>query len=149
MIGGVQERKLSRYFAKVRCHAGACIDDIYDYIAPLLKKKPSTVMLHVCTNDAKRKSSDQIIAELENLKRYIERSIPNVLVVISCPVIRTDDKKANDVLREVDGKIKSLFVNFIDNDNIDKTYLSKKGLHLNQKGTGRLARNFIALLQRL
>ena len=43
MIGGIEERKLKKYRAKVRTNPGACVDDIYDYIAPLLKKKPAHI----------------------------------------------------------------------------------------------------------
>ena len=35
------------------------------------------------------------------------------------------------------------------NDNLDGTCLGKRGLHLNQKGSGLLARNYIKLIQSL
>ena len=39
--------------------------------------------------------------------------------------------------------------NIIRNDNIDGSCLSKGGLHLNDKGSGRLAMNFLSLIRRL
>jgi hypothetical protein len=41
IIGGVEEAKLKNYGAKVRRHGGATVDDIHDFIAPLLKETSS------------------------------------------------------------------------------------------------------------
>ena len=76
--------------------------------------------------------------------------VPGVSVILSCPVIRTDNKKANVTLREVHICIlKDFSGKFIDNDNVDKSCLGRKGLHLNEKGSGRIAINFISLMRRL
>ena len=143
---------MKNYYTKVRSNAGACIDDMYDYLAPLLKKTPSTVILHVGTNDSPDKTAEQIIVELYNLKEHIETIIPNVRVIISTPIIRFDNKDANTTLVKVNEMLSQTLSSFeiIDNSNInDATYLGVKRLHLNQKGTGRLAANFINFLQRV
>ena len=70
-------------------------------------------------------------------------------VYISCPVLRTDDSKAHLTLVRVKDRIANLPENVIVHDNIDSSCLSKGGLHLNAKGSSRLAMNFISLMKRL
>ena len=67
---------------------------------------------------------------------------------MSCPVIRLDNNKANKTLRELDEILKSL-PNIITNDNVDTSCLGKRGLHLNPKGSGRLAMNYITFMKYL
>ena len=43
MIQGIEENKLKRYKAKIRSFPGSTIDDLYDYIKPLLKKNQQTL----------------------------------------------------------------------------------------------------------
>ena len=148
ILNGIEESRLKKYKVKVRVFSGACVDDLYDYLTPLLKKKPSNIILQIGTNDALDKNADQIYNEIINLKQYIEDILPSVSVYLSCPVLRVDDSQANLVLRRLDQKLKCLR-NIIRNDNVDSTCLGKRGLHLNPKGSGRLATNYISLLRRL
>ena len=122
---------------------------MFDYLKPLLKKKPSNIILHIGTNDALEKTADEIANELTNLKAFIKNELPTINVFFSCPVMRLDNSKANLVLRQLSVWLKSSTNNVIINDNIDGTCIGKKGLHLNAKGSGRLAMNFISLMQRL
>ena len=80
------------------------------------------------------------------MRHYLENSIPGVKVFLSCPIVRTDNKQANVTLRKLDQDMKSL-ENIIPNDNVDTYCLGKKGLHLNGKGCGRLAMNYISQMQ--
>ena len=95
ILYGVQEARLTKYKAKVRVNVGARVDDIYDYIAPLLKKIPTNVILHIGSNDSVDKSANQIYSEIVNLKSYIKKVLPKVNVILSCPVIRADNISAN------------------------------------------------------
>ena len=146
LLTGVEESRLSKYKAKVRVFPGAFIDDMYDYIMPLLRKSPSNIILHIGSNDAPFKSSEDIISEMINLEGFIKRVLPMAKIYISCPVIRTDNVKANNVLRQVNKTLKS-FSNVVNNDNVDSTCVGRKGLHLNVKGSGRLAMNYISLMR--
>ena len=67
-------------------------------------------------------------------------------VIISSPVLRTDNGKAMLTLKNLNKLMKELKINIIDNDNIKEQHLGRKGLHLNGKGTSRLAMNFIEML---
>ena len=149
MIGGVQEYRLRYLKAKVRVFPGATISDMHDYIKPLLKKKPTNIILHVCTNDAPFMSSDEIIKGLKDLMDGIMANLPGVNLYFSCPTLRRDDLLANSIVRQVAQRAKVLFNGAIEHVNIDKSCISLKGLHFNEKGTRRLASNYISLMQRL
>ena len=148
IIMGLEENRLRKYKAKVRPFPGARVDDMYDYLAPLLKKKPSNVIIHIGSNDAPSKSANDIANEIRCLKSFIEQKVPDVKLFVSCPVLRLDNKKANNILRELNILLKSAG-KFVCNDNVDSSCLGRKGLHLNLKGSGRLAINFISLMRRL
>ena len=148
IICGLVENRLRKFNSKVRSFPGACVDDMYDYLLPLLKKKPTNIIIHIGSNDAPNKNADQISEEITNLKEFIENILPNVHIFISCPVLRLDNAKANSTLRELSKILKSLH-KVVVNDNIDGSCLGKKGLHLNPKGSGRLAMNYISLMRRL
>ena len=147
MLLGVTETRLKRYKAKVRAFPGATVDDMFDYLLPLLKKKPSNIILHIGSNDAPHKLYMEIAKEIECLKDFIRNILPTARVYISCPVIRTDNRKANFTLRCLDKYLKSNSNDIINNDNVDSSCLGKRGLHLNPKGSGRLAINYISLMR--
>ena len=127
----------------------ATIDDMFDYLLPLLKKIPTNIILHIGSNDSSYKSSNEIAGEISTLKEFIHCMLPSVRIFISCPVIRLDDKKANKTLRDLDLHLKYNYNDIVVNDNVDASCLGKKGLHLNPKGSGRLAINYISLMRRL
>ena len=149
ILYGVEENRLKNKKAKVRVFPGARVDDFYDYLTPLVKKRPTNIILHVGSNDAPHTSAEQILNEILTLKACITSILPTVKIFISCPTVRRDNSKANSVLRELDNKLKSLTKDIVINDNVDDSCLGKKGLHLNPKGSGRLAINYISLMRRL
>ena len=146
---GIEENRLKNYKAKVRPFPGATVDDMFDYLIPLLKKEPTNVILQIGSNDSPTKTCEEIRNEIANLKVFIHSILPSTRIFISCPVIRTDNKKANTTLKELDTVLRNTTKDIVINDNIDISCLGKKGLHLNPKGSGRLAMNFISLMQYL
>ena len=86
-LNNLQENRLNKNFnVKVRCFPGADIDDMFDFIIPLLKKTPSYIILHIGTNNAIDKSSTDILNGILRLKLFIENMLPSVEVYFSCPV---------------------------------------------------------------
>ncbi len=146
MINGIEEDRLRRYNARVVACPGAKIKDMYEIITPLLTNNPSKVIVHVGTNDCPYKPSDVIINDLNLLRKYIENNLPGGKVVISCPIMRTDNKLANSTIRNIAVAMDSM-PNTILNNKINAFCLGKKGLHLNKKGSGKLALNFISKMQ--
>ena len=150
IINGIEESRITKKFpVKVRSYQGAKISDMYDYLTPLLKKEPTYIFLHVGSNNSPNEDSTAILDKLLLLKMHIKLILPNVKIYLSCPVLRIDDAKANLTLRNFTNKLKSLNIDVIINDNVDVTCLGKAGLHLNPKGSGRLAMNFLSLMRRL
>ena len=147
MLNGIEESRLRRYNAKVEAFPGAKIKDMYGFIAPSLSKKPSMVILHVGTNDAPFKPADIIVKELLILRQFIENRLPTAKIILSSPIMRTDNKSANGTIQKiVEDELVSV-PNVIFNNKIDAFCLGKKGLHLNKKGCGKLATNFISKMQ--
>ena len=146
MLNGIDEQRLRKYKVRVLPCPGAKTKDIYHKIAPLLKKKPKNVIVHVGTNDTPFKPSHDIVNELLVLRKFIENNIPGSRVFLSSPIMRLDNYLANSVIRKINIEFNDLS-NVIMNDKIDGLCLGKKGLHLNPRGSGNLAMNFIKQLQ--
>ena len=129
---------------KVRSFPGSTIDDMTDFIKPILRRAPESVITHIGTNDLKTKSEDEIIKNLKGLVEMIE--LCNVKCSISLLTIREGHLREKG--RRVNELIKANFsdsnLGIISNDNIDEKHLNGSGLHLNQKGTLTLARNLIS-----
>ena len=63
--------------------------------------------------------------------------------IVSKTAIRIDHGKANLTLRNVNKHLETLNLEFTENSNISAQHLGRKELHLNSKGKGRLAINFL------
>ena len=68
---------------KVKNFPTVTIDDIYDYIMPLLKKCPNNKILHVGTNNTINESSKVVLGKLLDLMKFIKNTLPQSNVVIS------------------------------------------------------------------
>ena len=66
MLPGIDKRRISKRDRKVKIKnfPGATIDDMYDYVKPLLKKCPDNIILHVGTNNTVNKSSKEVLGKL-------------------------------------------------------------------------------------
>ena len=146
MLNGIEEERLKKFKAKVVPCPGATIKDIYKRITPLLKKAPAKIIIHVGTNDTPFKPSQEVVKELSLLQKYIENNLPGGKVLLSSPIMRIDNKLANGTIKEINIALESL-PNIILNNKIDAFCLGRKGLHLNRKGSGKLATNFISEMQ--
>ena len=142
-------RLSSYYYAKVRAFSGSKIKNMYSYKDPLLKREPDYILLHVGTNDAPYKSSEVILTELLRLKSYIENALPGVIVILSQPIMRIDNAKAALAIKYVCDKLDNLNIYVLDNSNINENHLGRKDLHLNGRGTERLAMNIMYLIKQL
>ena len=145
MIGGIDESRLRD--TKVRIKPGATVEDMFFQITPYLRKKPSHIICHVGTNNANDDTSDMVIQKLCQLRDYIKFKLPNCQLFFSAPIVRRDDQKAAKVVAEVIQKMNHLQTPFISNNNIGGEALGKKGLHMNNRGTTKLAVNFIEILK--
>ena len=121
MINHLDEQRLStsvKKTVKVRSFPGSTVEQMYKNVGPLLKKKPDVIFLHVGTNDAVKKTSDNIIDDILKLKHFIELQLPDTKIIISCPIMRTDDTKASLTIKHIISKMKFTMVDHLLNDNI-------------------------------
>ena len=84
----------------------------------------------------------QILDELFQLKQYIINILPTCRVIVSRPMICTDNGKPALTLSNCNKPLGQLEVDFIDNVNIKEVHLGKKGLYFNKKCKNRLELNF-------
>ena len=118
-------------------------------ILPLLRKKPSTVILHVGTNDATSENSADITIKLLKLKNFILSILPQCRVIFSALINRFDDTKAQQTVMLINKNMVNRGLRVVDNTNITQMHLGRKGLHLNPRGTSRLAMNMLRMLKSL
>ena len=150
MLNGIDESKLQmKCDVKVRSFSGATTEDMHSYLKSLLKKGPTTVFLHIAKNDATENGidSDSLVKRIQHLKEEIEKSVDGCKVILSLPIRRRDNIKANNNLLEVCDKIRSLKLDTINSKNIMHEQLGRRGLHLNQHGNVRFALNLINKLR--
>ena len=144
ILNNVQENRMGRSrCVKVRAFPGAKIEDMYDYLTPLLKKAPDTIILHAGSNNSTSEDAAAIVDKLLILKQHINTILPNTVVCLSTPTLRFDNPRAGFVLKQVTGLMKQLDIEIVDNDEINASLVGKAGLHLNMKGAGKLATNYI------
>ena len=150
MLGGIKEALLApRNNVKVRSFPGATISDMRDYMRPLLRKKPSRILIHVGTNDAPNSDAQEIVSNLISLKNFVTSEL-DIPVIISSPVNRYDNENLSNTIRNVNAKLKNVpELDIIYNDNIIVKHLGKRKLHLNLGGTSQLVRNFLAKMRRV
>ena len=92
IIKQVDQRKMSsNKTVKVRSFPGATIEDMADYLRPLLRNNPSSLISHVGTNNLKNDDVYTVRNKLLGLKDSIEEQYPNTEVILSTLTKRMDD----------------------------------------------------------
>ena len=86
--------------------------------------------------------------KLLNFKSLIQEKLPDCKVFISTPTLRSDNGKATLTVNQLTNHLLQLNIDIIDNRNITSKYLSRKGLHLNESGSRRLAINFLERIKK-
>ena len=90
-----------------------------------------------------------MLGKLLDLKKFIEKTLPESIGVISNLTTRTDNGKASLAVIKTNEHLHGLQIDIIDNENITSNELNKGGLHLNPRGLGKLAINFIMRIKKL
>ena len=85
----------------------------------------------------------------KRLKQCIKKNLPESKIIISNITERPDTGKAALSIKRFNKYLYSLHLDIVDNSNTDKENLGKKGLHLNLRGSGKLAINFIKKIKSL
>ena len=122
---------------------------MYDCMKPLLRKLLDYITLHIGTNYAISSTSGEILDKILKLNTYIQKELPKCQITISTPIKRHDHRKASLTISHLCKKFKDLSTSIVDNSNIRAFYLNSGGLHLNDKGLGRLAINLKLKIRKL
>ena len=149
ILNSIIQKRLSRKGRVVKVHnfRGATVDDMKHHVIPLLRKEPSFIIIHAGANDAPYLTSRKILDNLITLKCFITDILPNCKVIFSTPTLRTDDGKAALTGSQLTNHLLHLYIDIIDNRNINARNLGNKGLYLNPTGSSRLAKNLLSSIK--
>ena len=133
-------------FFVVKPFPGATVEDMNDFINPLIRKKPDKMILHVGTNNLKSSSPKVVAESILKLVTRIKEASPNTAVGISALLVRNDNHElavkvnlVNNILR---GYSINANISYLGNANINSSHLNSRGLHLNSIGSSILQDNF-------
>ena len=151
LLNGVQEKgmnKDSNMIIKVRKYPGATSTDILDHIRPTLRKEPDQILIHAGTNDI---ANDQnYLKNVKKIVKLVRETCKNTKLCFSSLICRTDAEDLNEKVMQTNTNLenycKQQNLDFINNDNIKKSDLNSRGLHLHDRGSNRLAKNFLDYL---
>ena len=129
---------------KVITHPGPTNEDMLDYIKPIARRKPDTLIIHAGTND---------LTNGVNIMKKVRKLVKVVREIDECEkikfgffsVIFCKNKDLEDERNEVNMKLIKYcetkgFV-FNENNNISESGLNNSKLHLNEKGTNIITQN--------
>ena len=131
----------------IKSFPGANISDMHDYCRPSKKHSPDVFILHVGTNDLRDiKTPDEIANDIIKLAGDLKSDVNEV--IISGIITRSDklNTKGENVNLLLSSKCSDNGIGFIDNSDINTSHLNNSGIHLNQNGTIKLARNFLSAI---
>ena len=97
--------------------SGDRIEDINQYIIPIIKKSPDYLIFRVGTKDTTRNISKKTSADLLTLKYNIFKQAPGCRIIMSKLIIQHDDGKAK-LISNVNKHLPDLQSGFIENDSI-------------------------------
>ena len=96
ILNGIVEEKLcgKGRLVKVKRFPGSTVDDLSHHIIPIIRKKPTNMIIHTGTNDTPSSTSREIQANLLKLKALVNEKLAQCKVWLSTPTLRTDNGKA-------------------------------------------------------
>ena len=154
MLNGIMDEGLRKdHNVQVKRHPGATSRDIMDYVRPIIRKKPDCIIIHAGTNDLTSRDKIDMLNNYSEIIEQAKNDSPGTSIVLSTIVTRKDkqfiEKKVS--VSALNSEIKRFAntrkISVIDNSNLDVSCLSRKKLHLNEKGNSYLARNFLNFIK--
>ena len=128
----------------VKSFSGARIEDMEDYLKPLLRKEPDEIILHIGTNNIRDESAKDVASGVVNLITQVQQDSPTTRLTISPLLPRSDNLELNDKINEANKILRSICsshgLTLLQNSNVDLTCLNRRGLHLNRKGSQLLSK---------
>ena len=120
IINGVIEERINKKNRPVKvCNfPGATVADMEHYLIRTIQKKPSNIILHIGTNDAKNLPSRTTLDNFLKLKALVKDSLPTFRVLKSTPKLCIDDDKAQIMMSQLTKHLLQLSIDRINNNNI-------------------------------
>ena len=75
---------------RIRAFSGSKVEDMSDYIKPMLKTQPDNVILHTGTNNLRLDEPQQVAEKIVQICEQIEESCPKTIIVVSELTARQD-----------------------------------------------------------
>ena len=127
-------------------HPGSTIDDMADYVSLVTRKKHDVLIMHVGTNDLiKRVNTMSKVRKIVSAIQEVD-STRNIQLGFSS-IVQRADKDYSKEIKDVSTRLKSYCLGkgliFVDNSNIDESYLNNSKLHLSIKGTQLFSQNIL------
>ena len=156
MLLGINEKEMrDKHHVRVRPYSGAKTFDMSNLAAISARRKPDACIMHVGSNDF-NDASDAIdsISNMEEAFKLMQKESPETKLCFSMTFLRHDKgKKVNHDIRDFNERMKVLCrryqVELIDNYNIKRHHLGKKGWHPNQDGKDFLTENWLDFVNKL
>ena len=147
VIKFIQPRKLSRKFdVSAHCFPGATVQDMNDYIKPVLQRKPDKIVLHVGTKNLRDDRPKDVKNKVACVVEVIKNNQPSNNISISSIIQRADNRSLKKTVEETNKTLRTYCaktgLHFTCTDNINDQHLNTGGLHLNRKGVYDLVGNF-------
>ena len=153
MISNIKKKEFNKFIkgnAQIKSFSGATTADMDVYIQPTLQRKVADIaVIHVGTNDIglgiESSSASEIVDSIIKVGKRCRQSGVND-VLISSVVYRKHEhiqKKVNELNSILERKCVNNNFILIDNSNISISDISRDNIHLNFKGTCKLADNII------
>ena len=139
-------------FVNVRFHPGATTEDIVDFIKPVIRKRPDTVIIHAGTNDLT--NGTNTMKQVHKIEKTIqEMEDSGKMGVGFSGIIERADRNFKDQIKKTNDKLNRYcegygFV-YVDNDNINEKRLNKSLLHLNKADNKLFSKNLLDCLKNL
>ena len=109
VVKGIKKSKLSKTrHIRVQPIPGGKTEDIQQNLKDLLHEDLETVITHAGTNNATTDAPQMVADKMITLKQNTEGSLPKNRVIISNLIARTDNTKANSIIRRTNRLIKEL-----------------------------------------
>ena len=109
-----------------------------DLIKPVIRKKPSEIIIHTGCNDLTNNINP--LTNIKKIVKLVKDGSPDIKLTFSSIMTRKDAKHVTEkVIVDCNNHLKNYCqqnnLGFIDNSNIDETCLGKRKLHMGKKGS--------------
>ena len=111
---------------KVKRFPGSTVDDLSHHVIPIIRKKPTNLIMHIGTNDPPYPTSTEYQDNLLKLKSLVNEKLPQCKVWLPTPTLRADHGKATLRVSQLVNHLLNLNIDAIDNRNIKTHILVEK-----------------------